>query len=58
MTDNGDGTYEVAFAPSRLPGTYTISVGLEDDDGDISKDHGNQIKDFPLVVRLGPGICM
>ena len=58
VIDNGDGTYFVAFAPKKLPGTYSIAVGLEDDDGHLDKDKHNQIKDFPILVKLGPGVRM
>lgn len=58
VIDNGDGTYTVAFVPKKLPGTYSISVGLEDDDGNLDNDKGNQIKDFPILVKLGPGVGM
>jgi filamin len=54
VIDNGDGTYNVAFIPKRLPGVYSIAVGLEDEDGNLNKD--NQIKDFPILVQLGPGV--
>jgi hypothetical protein len=58
VIDNGDGTYNVAFVPTKLPGTYSIAVGLEDEDGHLDKNKDNQIKDFPLLVKLGPGVCM
>jgi len=56
VIDNGDGTYNVAFVPTKLPGTYSIAVGLEDEDGHLDKNKDNQIKDFPLLVKLGPGV--
>jgi hypothetical protein len=58
VIDNGDGTYYVAFVPKKLPGTYSIAVGLEDEDGHLDKEKHNQIKDFPILVKLGPGVCM
>lgn len=56
VVDNGDGTYNVAFVPEKLPGVYHIAVGLEDEDGNLIKEENGQIKDFPILVNLGPGI--
>jgi hypothetical protein len=56
VIDNGDGTYLVAFTPQKFPGNYSIAVGLEDEDGYLDKDKNNQIKDFPILVKLGPGV--
>lgn len=58
VIDNGDGTYLVAFVPEKLPGVYSIAVGLEDEHGHLDKSEHNQIKDFPILVQLGPGVCM